>query len=274
MRRSSLWHVWLRPIGFAGLLAGLWVASGLSGAVRAQEMGLFEEAGPSAQHLIDLPTANVLPKGTGSMALRISSGGGLLGGIYAGLANRLVIGLSFGGTNLIGAGKVAWNPRPEVAIKYLLIEESDRMPAIATGFESQGYGPYDDTLNRYQIKSRGLYAVFSRRFILAGTFTMMGGINYSVEHKDGDSRLSAFLGAEKSINDHLSILAEYDFARNDNLGLPGYGRERGYLNLGARVTLGGQVGLEFDLRNLLNNRVGSVSPSRELKIMYTENLSF
>jgi hypothetical protein len=61
---------------------------------------------------------------------------------------------------------------------------------------------------------------------------------------------------------------------NDDQSLPGLGKSKGYLNLGARVTLGGRFGIEFDLRNLLDNRTGSVSPSRELKILYAEGFDF
>lgn len=241
----------------------------------AQDVGLFEEVSElPAQHLIDLPTASALPKGVTSLELRISSVGGLLGGLQVGLGGRLALGISYGGNNIVGSGKITWNPRPEVTFRYLVIPESDRAPNVAVGFESQGYGPYDDTLNRYQLKSRGFYSVVSRDLHLAGKFVVLGGLNYSVENKDTDSRLSVFLGTEKSINEHLSIIAEYDFARNDNLGLPGYGRDKGYLNVGVRAMLGGGVGLAFELKNLTDNRVGGASPSRELKIMYASKLAF
>lgn len=257
-----------RKILWSALLASIFCAFDRQAAAQTQDETLHP------QHLIDLPTAHVLPKGSGSMEMRISANGGLLGGIYAGIAERLILGISFGGTNLIGTGKTTWNPRPEVAIKYLMVRENDRAPNVAIGFESQGYGPYDDNLNRYQVKSRGFYAAVSRKLNIAGTLEILGGMNYSVENKDKDSRLSAFLGAQKSINDHLSILAEYDFARNDNLGLLGYGADKGYMNVGVRVVLGGNVGLAFDLRNILDNRIGSAAPTRELKIMYAERLDF
>ena len=260
------WNLW--P------LVSLALIFGIIRPIHAQEFETFDDEIPPPQHLIDLPTAGVLSRGTGSMELRVFSGGGLLGGIYAGVSNRLLLGISFGGSNLLGTGDVVWNPRPEVAIKYLLISETEMFPAVSVGFESQGYGPYDDNLNRYQVKSRGFYGVLSRNFMLAGMLGLHAGINYSVENKDQDSRVNLFFGADKSINQHLTVMIEYDLARNDGQRLSGFGKDKGYLNLGARVTLGGRFGLEFDLRNLLDNRVGSVSPSRELKILYTEPLGF
>lgn len=238
---------------------------------------IFDEFGavaPSPLRLIDLPTAGVLSKGTASMELRVFSGGGLLGGVYAGVSDRFMFGISFGGTNLIGTGDINWNPRPEVALKYLLIGENESRPGLAIGFESQGFGPYDDALERYEIKARGFYGVLSRNFFLAGTLGLHGGVNYSVENDDNDDNLNVFFGAEKSINPQFMVLAEYDLARNDNQNLPGFGGDRGYFNIGARVTLGSSVGIEFDLRNVFDNRVGAKAPSRELKIIYRETFSF
>lgn len=238
----------------------------------------FDEFGVEPQftslHLLDVPTAAVVSRGTANMTLRVFSRGGLLGGVYAGVSDRFLLGIAFGGSNILGTGGINWNPRPEVAIKYLMVGETATLPALAVGFESQGYGAYDDNLNRYQVKARGFYGVLSRNFALAGTFGMHAGVNYSIENKDQDDRLNVFVGADKSINPNLTFLIEYDFARNDDQSLPGFGRDKGYLNIGARVTLGGRIGLEFDLRNLLDNRVGAVSPSRELRILYTEPFDF
>jgi hypothetical protein len=238
----------------------------------------FDEFGTEERftplHILDIPTAAVASRGTATMTLRILSRGGLLSSIYAGVSDRFLLGISFGGSNIIGTGDISWNPRPEVAIKYLMIGETETRPGLAVGFESQGYGSYNNTLNRYQIKALGFYGILSRNFSLAGTFGMHAGVNYSIENKDEDDRLNVFIGADKSINPHLTFLIEYDFARNDNQSLPGFGRDKGYLNIGARITLGDRVGLEFDLRNLLDNRVGAISPSRELRILYSEPFDF
>ena len=134
-----------------------------------------------------------------------------------------MMGISFNGSNILGTGKITWNPRPEVSFKYLILSESSILPAVSLGFESQGYGLYDDDLNLlWRIEPQhgpGRHA----------------GVSYGIENKD-----------------------------NAGQGLPVMGRDKGYLNLGVRVTFGG-FGLEFDLRNLLDNRTGSVSTSRELK---------
>jgi len=264
------------PRQFIRFLTGLMMTAGsLSSAYAQAEAELFgtDMMAPPIQRLIDLPTAGTLPKGTAAMSLRVYTAGGLLGGLYGGISDRLMVGISFGGSNILGTGRINWNPRPEVLCKFLLLSESIILPAVSFGFESQGYGPYDDDLDRYQVKSRGFYGVLSRSLALAGTLGLHAGVSYGIENKDNNGKFNVFLGADKSINEYLMVMFEYDFADNDDLSLPGLGRDRGYLNLGARVTFGG-FGIEFDLRNLLDNRTGSVSPSRELKILYTEGFYF
>lgn len=241
------------------------------GDAQAQTPLLSQQEEVPPQQLIDIPTAGVLPKGTTSVVLRVYAGGGLLGGLSVGVWERLSLGLSFGGGNIIGTGNVTWNPRPEVAVKYQMVDESSAFPGLAIGFDSQGYGQYDDTLNRYQLKSRGFYGVASRNVALFGTLGLHAGANYTLENKDGNGRVNLFIGADKSINPNLAVLGEYDFAMNDNGdAIKGYGRKRGYLNVGARLMVGGRLGIEFDLRNLLDNRVGTGAPLRELKIIYIE----
>ena len=225
---------------------------------------------PSPQRLIDLPTAGTLLKGTAAMSLRVYTGGGLLASVNAGVSDRLMMGVSYGGDNLLGTGHINWNTRPEVAIKYLILTETRLLPALALGFESQGFGPYNDTLNRYQVKARGFYGVFTRNVALMGTLGLHAGMNYSIENKDKDGKVNLFFGVDKTVNQYLILMAEYDLAQNDDQSLPGLGRNKGYLNIGARMTLGGRFAIEFDIRNILNNRKNSVSPSRELKVLYTE----
>jgi hypothetical protein len=244
---------------------------------RAQDIDLFPSDTPDTPPVLfveDLPNATTLPKGSGSLDMRIYAGGGLMSRIYAGVTERLTIGVSFGGNNILGSGKIGWNPHPGVALRYNVISRTSSRPALTVGFDSQGYGPYNDTLDRYQIKSPGFFAVAGHRIAVLGALDVVAGFNYSVENKDKDGRFNGFIGADKSINEQLAFLIEYDFARNDNRGLPGYGKNNGYLNMGVRATLGGTVGLEFDLRNLLDNRVGGPSPTRELKITYTRLLDF
>ncbi|MCH8272081.1 MAG: hypothetical protein IIB41_02390, partial [Candidatus Marinimicrobia bacterium] len=131
----------------------------LPAALYAQDIAISEQ-----RTLINRPTAGSLERGSYDIALRMYSGGGLLGTISVGLTERITFGTSFGGLNIIGEGDVIWNPRPEANIKYRLMEETYSAPALSIGFNGQGFGKWDEDLKRYQVKSPGLYAAVSKNY--------------------------------------------------------------------------------------------------------------
>ena len=80
----------------------------------------------------------------------------------------------------------------------------------------QGFGSYIDSTKRFQNKSVGAYAAVSKNYEFLGLLGLHGGINYSFETGDGDKDPNFFVGVDKSINPELTLMAEYDFALNDN----------------------------------------------------------
>lgn len=226
--------------------------------------------------LIDIPTAGLPGKGTYSLSLRMQPYGGLLGGISIGLADRLSLGMSYGGTGIIGYGTPDWNAQVGVQARVRLLDESYVAPAIALGFDSQGYGTfYRDPYNRYDIKSRGFYAVGSKNYIFLGKLGFHAGANYSLERNDGQKTVDFFAGVDKSLSPELTLLGDYDFAFNDNKKDSLFGENNGgYLNVGIRWTFAEKLSTEFDLKNLLKDgqegtdwgRIG-----RTFKIIYTDH---
>ena len=221
--------------------------------------------------LIDSPTAGLVDKGRFAVDLRLFPEGGLVGQLHAGIMRRLTIGLSFGGESVIGNDPIDWYPRVEAAARYRVLEESEAFPALALGYETQGYGPR--FAQRYQVKSKGFFVAASKNYISGfGQFGLHGGINWSRESKDDDGP-NGWAGVDKRINEELSVVAEYDFAINDNDD-DSLGSGRGYLNAGAYWSPAQGLGLGFLLRNVLENgdESGVVDPdmSRELSVRYTE----
>jgi len=53
------------------------------------------------RHLVDMPTAGNLERGSYGMSLRMFSNGGLLGGVNVGISPRFSFGLSYGGENIM-----------------------------------------------------------------------------------------------------------------------------------------------------------------------------
>lgn len=222
-----------------------------------------------AYELIDMPTAGTLDRGSYVSSLRLYPSGGVLTGLKIGLSNRFYLGVAFGGENIIGEGKVNWNPEPGLQFIYRIIDENLALPAVTIGYNSQGFGPYLKSSKRYTVKSRGVYAVASKNYAFLGDLSFHGGLNYSFERDDGDKDINLFTGIIKSLNRDLSLLAEYDIAVNDN-DFGSIGRGRGYLNLGIRWLFAKRLSLQFQLKNILENKENVPNSNREIKIAYIE----
>jgi hypothetical protein len=223
--------------------------------------------------LVDCPTAGLLPRGSFDVDLRLFPGGGALGGISVGLTERLLLGVSYGGEKIISEEKIDWFPQAGISIKYRVLEENYALPALAVGFDSQGYGAYveNDSISRYSIKSKGFYWVASKNYkILGASMGLHLGANYSMEDADGDDDPSVFLGLDKEFNEEFSVVIEYDFAFNDNKKLSGFGKGNGYMDLGLRWSFGDRLTLELDFMNLTRNRKEINYLARQVRIVYLE----
>lgn len=218
--------------------------------------------------LIDCPTAGLVGKGHFGVDLRFFPQGGVLGQLNAGVLDRLSIGLSFGGEQIVGDQAVDWYPRVEPAIRYRVIEESTSLPGLVLGYETQGYGTY--RAGRYQIKSKGVFLALSKNYTgPLGQFGLHGGLNLSRENSDNDKDLSGWLGLDKSINADLGLVGEYDLATNDNNHLA-LGTGNGYLNVGAHWSVVPNLSLSLLFKDLLGNGKDKADMSRELAVRYTE----
>ena len=92
---------------------------------------------PPPTNLITVPTAGTLVRGSFSMDLRVQKKGGLTTGLTVGITDRFQFGLSYGAGNLIGDDSLEWYPRPEVNLKYHLLDETGSAPGCAIGLVTQ-----------------------------------------------------------------------------------------------------------------------------------------
>jgi hypothetical protein len=225
--------------------------------------------------LVDLPTAGTLPRGAYQIGLRLYSGGGANGHTDIGLSNRFMMGISYGGTQIISSEDPDWNPRIGFSLKFRLIDEMEYFPAIAVGFTDQGYGLFRTDWDRYTFKSRGFYAVASRGFYFyKWTSGWHFGVNYSME-KDGDddSDVNIFGGFDATFNYNLAFLLEYDAGFNDDRGetTDVSGKGRGYMNLSIKWLFAENLELEFLVKDMLVNRRESSTVTREVRMMYIDH---
>ncbi len=220
--------------------------------------------------LIDLPTAGILEKGFVGVTMDVLPNGGVISKLEVGVFENFSFGISFGGMNIIGTGPVTWDKLPGVNIRARLLDETQSMPALTIGFDSQGKGKYFDNLNRYEIKSPGFYLAAAKNFDFLGYLSVHGVINYSLERKDGDKDLDFGVGVEKTLGKRISLMAEYDFATNDNTG-KALGNGNGYLNFGLRWSVGQGFTVGLDLRNMLENKkINSNKADRGIFVEYVK----
>lgn len=219
--------------------------------------------------LIDKPTAGMLKRAHYAISSNYFQRGGVLVGVSVGLFDQFSFGISYGGTEIIGPNKIQMNPQPGINAKLRLFDETLMMPAFAFGFDSQGKEPFleADSLNRYTIKSPGVYVAASKNYAFMGNLSVHGALNLSLEKDDGDNDMNAYLGLEKTLGPDISLVAEYDFAFNDN-HLRAVGEGRGYLNLGLRWNWGKGLIIGFDLKNVSKNQKNVSVGNRTLHIDY------
>jgi len=205
------------------------------------------------RYLIDLPTAGILEKGYAGISTDFMPFGTVVTKLEVGVFENFSFGISYGGSNIIGTGKVTMYELPGVNVRGRLFDETESVPAITIGFDSQGKGFYDKNDKRYELKSPGLFIAASKNFEFLGYISFHGLLNYSFERQDGDKDLNMGLGIEKTIGTQVSIIGEYDFAINDN-GSKSIGDGSGYLNLGIRWTIGSGLTIGLNLRDMLSNK--------------------
>ena len=225
--------------------------------------------------LIDFPTAGTLPRGSYQIGLRLFSGGGAIGYTDIGLSNRFMLGISYGGTQIVSSDDPRWNPRIGFSLKFRIIDEMEWFPAVAVGFSDQGNGVFRPDSDRYTYKACGFYAVASRGFYFyKWTSGWHFGVNYSLEDEgDGDSDVNLFGGFDATFNYNVALAMEYDAAINDNSGehpeVSGQGR--GYLNMSVKWLFAENLELELLLKDLLVNRRESSTLTREVRMMYIDH---
>ena len=229
----------------AGLAAGAAFALFQPG---ASAQALFDPA----SYLVDVPTAGVTPHGTVATRGQVFPGGGVELRADLGLWDRGSVGVSYGGVQIIGDGRPEWYPRPGFAARVRVLEESWTFPALAVGIDTRGSGFWDETLNRYQFKSRGVFVALSKNYAFLGDLSLHGGASRSFEDDD-DGTPTVFAGFEKSLGSRLGLALEYDLAMNDNRDDGVYGSGRGYLNALLRIRPAPQLELRLVVRDMLEN---------------------
>lgn len=205
-----------------------------------------------SRYIVDMPTAGVLAKGTFSIYTMMFQEGGLMAELYTAPFEDFNMGLSFGGSNVIGTGKATFQNLPGIHIKYRIIDETRGFPAITLGVITQGRGLFYTDNTRFQTMSPGVFAAVSKNFKWAlGSLALHGGLNYSFEPKPENRNINFYAGMEQSIGNVISLNLEF------NSNLDDKNREitvnQGMLNAALRWSVAKGLTFELQARDLLKN---------------------
>lgn len=194
-------------------------------------------------YLVDQPDLYVPDHAVYGIQLRFGPDGGVITYGNLGLFNRLCLGISYGASNLIGAGDPEFYSQPGVQIRVIAIEEAYIMPTVVLGFDNQGYGLFNE---RYQIMSKGVYLQVGRHFEYPEFAIIPNiGVNYCFE---SDGRLDLFAGVKFSIGSSVQLLFDYSPNIDD-----GSDHNKGYFNTAFNLIFYDDIFCQFALRDLLDN---------------------
>lgn len=213
--------------------------------------------------LIDLPTTHTFYRGGYSLGLRVVGNGGMIGAVRVGVADMFLLGLSYGGENVIGAGSVDWNSSVGIDAKLRLAPENGPIPAIAIGYDSRGYGPeVEDGL--YAKPSLGFYAVATKTLPFSDYWQVHFGLGRTLEIEKTAPDIFVTLSARFSVE--FSVLVEYQYGNDATREDPS--DKTSYLNAGLRWVFMEQLEFDFYFRNLIGPSGSPDLVSRSLELVF------
>jgi len=212
--------------------------------------------------LIDVPTAGILDYYGFMVKTRFYYGGGVLGLLNFGVQERLNLGVSMSVDRLIGSDSPVKMRRPEIRFKFRFFDGGYYIPALAVGYEGQGYY-YDPVDKKYLEKGKGLYLAGSKEI---GVSNLMAHTGLNVSDFD-KNYLFGFIGASYTLEDKIAFLVEYDnlFHANDP----------SRFNAGTRLYITPYFQLDLAVREIGKNgqfdNGSSRKPERIVQMRYNTN---
>jgi hypothetical protein len=191
---------------------------------------------PPDTELIDVPTASIADYGAFSSRSRMFANGGVVEWLSFGVFQRLNVGASLNIDKFIGTASPVQITRPDLQVKFRFYDGTPILPALAVGFDGQGY-LYNRMDHLYNQRDHGLYLVGSQEIIVPG-LQVHAGIN--IPDFD-DNPLFGFMGVDYNIQDKVLIMAEWDNI-NDFVD--------SRLNMGLRVYITTNFTVDFAVRSI------------------------
>ncbi len=232
----------------------------LAGIVWAEDKPAEKNAGSETPMIeaVDIPTADILDPKTFSTTFRFYSQGGITSRLVLGPFRRFNIGISLDAQRVIG-GDDPHLIRPSLFAKLRFFDGTDILPALAIGYDNQGY-LYQESTRDFLQKEKGLYFVGSHEIFIPD-FELHAGINFPRIDESGTP--VGFFGATWKIVPAFAFMAEYDNIQNapDNR-----------VNLGGRFWVTPFFNVDVAARNV--GRSSSRGAERIVRINYVTNFPF
>lgn len=206
---------------------------------------------------VDIPTSDILDPATFSTAFRFYNEGGIASRLVIGPFKRVNLGIQGDAQRVIGS-QTPHMVRPSVFFKLRFFDGSDLLPALALGYDNQGY-LYQDSTRDFLQKERGIYLVGSHE-ILFPNLQLHAGLNVD---DFSNAKLKGFFGATWKIVPAFALLAEYDNLRKapDNRA-----------NLGGRFWVTPFFNVDVAARNVGRGAVRGAE--RIVRLNYVGNFPF
>lgn len=239
------------------------IGCGLVAPVRADEAvkktaTVDEDSYSPMLEAVDIPTADILDPKTFSTSFRFYRAGGITSRLVLGPFKRLNVGFYLDSQHLIG-GEGPHLIRPSAFIKFRVFDGTDIIPALALGYDNQGY-LYQESSKDFLQKEKGIYLVMSHEIFIPD-LEFHAGVN--IPRVDEDGTPFGFFGATWKIVPSFAFLAEYDNIQKapDNR-----------VNLGGRFWVTPFFNVDVAARNV--GRGSARGAERIVRLNYVTNFPF
>jgi len=200
---------------------------------------LLNASSSEPAEVIDIPTADVVEYSHYNLSFRLY-GGGVLTKMVFGVFKPINIGMSWDIDQMIGPGSAKVDTRPPaIFFKARVFAGGMMLPAIAVGYDGQGYGTFDlpSEKDKYHFREKGIFVTLTREYFVPGLTISCGGNIYDF---NGES-LFGFAGATYSLEDKIVLMGEYDNIHSKPLNRA---------NIGAALLIAENIDIEIAGRNL------------------------
>jgi len=249
----------LRVLACVGLcLAGRIPVWGADDSADKTELATTHVGESPQLEVVDIPTADILDPKTFSTSFRFYSEGGITSRLVLGPFKRFNLGISLDSQQVIG-GDDPHLIRPSLFAKLRFFDGTDILPALAFGYDNQGY-LYQNSARDFLQKEKGLYLVGSHEILLPN-LEVHAGVN--IPRVDESGTPFGFFGASWKIVDSFALLAEYDNIQK---------APENRINLGGRLWVTSFFNVDVAARNV--GRGTADGAERIVRLNYVTNFPF